>query len=185
MLLMQFRIWFEVNSPLLAGLNTYTSRFRPLMTDGKLSKDLIPAKQTPFWHSLRLVPYTHVGHIYTYIYDCAYVVYIQIYLKFFCCPQVTVSVRIQGKCRNIKLSKQGKCEFPTKDFPFHTCHYFNPLNAKLNPICQLLALLGAHHILHVSRIRVTWKAVFVWLLARRLLLAKVECCESYSTSVLM
>ena len=31
---------------------------------------------------------------------------------------------------------------------------FNPLNTKLNPICHLLALLGAHHILHVSRIRV-------------------------------
>ena len=31
---------------------------------------------------------------------------------------------------------------------------FNPLNAKLNPFCHLLALLGAHHILHVSRIRV-------------------------------
>ena len=30
----------------------------------------------------------------------------------------------------------------------------NPLNAKLNPICHLLALLGAHHILHISRIRV-------------------------------
>jgi hypothetical protein len=31
---------------------------------------------------------------------------------------------------------------------------FNPLNAELNFICHLLALLGAHHILHVSRIRV-------------------------------
>ena len=31
----------------------------------------------------------------------------------------------------------------------------NPLNAELNPICHLLALLEAHHILHVSRIRVT------------------------------
>jgi len=30
----------------------------------------------------------------------------------------------------------------------------NPLNAELNPICHLLALLGAHHILHVSMIRV-------------------------------
>jgi len=29
----------------------------------------------------------------------------------------------------------------------------NPVNAELNPICHLLALL-AHHILHVSRIRV-------------------------------
>ena len=30
----------------------------------------------------------------------------------------------------------------------------NPLNAKLNPICHLLALLGAHHILQVSKVRV-------------------------------
>ena len=30
----------------------------------------------------------------------------------------------------------------------------NPLNAELNPFCYLLALLGAHHFLHVSRIRV-------------------------------
>jgi hypothetical protein len=30
----------------------------------------------------------------------------------------------------------------------------NPLNAELNPICHLLTLLGAHPILHVSRIRV-------------------------------
>jgi hypothetical protein len=29
----------------------------------------------------------------------------------------------------------------------------NSLNAELNPICHLLALLGDHHILHVSRIR--------------------------------
>jgi len=29
---------------------------------------------------------------------------------------------------------------------------FNPLNAESNPFCYLLALLGAHHILHVSRI---------------------------------
>jgi len=32
--------------------------------------------------------------------------------------------------------------------------FFNPLNPELNPICYLLALLGAHHFLHVSRIRV-------------------------------
>ena len=30
----------------------------------------------------------------------------------------------------------------------------NPLNAELNTICCLLALLGAHHFFHVSRIRV-------------------------------
>ena len=41
---------------------------------------------------------------------------------------------------------------------------FKGLNAKLNLICHLLALLGAHHILHVSRIRVnalqgTWHQI--------------------------
>jgi hypothetical protein len=33
-------------------------------------------------------------------------------------------------------------------------HSLNPLNAELNPNCHLPALLGAHHILHVSRVRV-------------------------------
>jgi len=32
----------------------------------------------------------------------------------------------------------------------------NPLNVELNPICHLLPLLGAHHILHVSRARVKY-----------------------------
>jgi hypothetical protein len=35
-----------------------------------------------------------------------------------------------------------------------TLQLINLLNAELNPVCHLLALLGAHHILHVSRIRV-------------------------------
>ena len=40
---------------------------------------------------------------------------------------------------------------------YFTANFYNninPLNAELNPICHLLALSGAHHILHVSRIRV-------------------------------
>ena len=43
------------------------------------------------------------------------------------------------------------------------CNCFNPLNGELNPICHLLALLGAHHILHVSRIRVNrdWTVIVV------------------------
>jgi hypothetical protein len=32
--------------------------------------------------------------------------------------------------------------------------HLNSLNAELNPICHLLSLLGAHHIFHVSKIRV-------------------------------
>ena len=37
-----------------------------------------------------------------------------------------------------------------RDYVFHV----NPLNAELNRICHLLALLGAHHIFHVSGLRV-------------------------------
>ena len=40
----------------------------------------------------------------------------------------------------------------SKSFP--QGYDINPLNAELSPICHLLALLGAHHILHVGRISV-------------------------------
>ena len=43
---------------------------------------------------------------------------------------------------------------------------FNPLNAELNPICHLLALFGAHHILHVSRIRVKSLVLFNYVVRR-------------------
>jgi hypothetical protein len=36
---------------------------------------------------------------------------------------------------------------------------FNPLNAELNPICHLMALLGAHPIPHGSRIRIKVRQV--------------------------
>jgi hypothetical protein len=41
----------------------------------------------------------------------------------------------------------------------HLYAEFNPLNAESNPICPLLALFGAHHILHVSRLRVKCNVV--------------------------
>ena len=40
--------------------------------------------------------------------------------------------------------------------------WFNPLNAELNPIRHLLALVGARHIVHVSRIRVKVGIYWVW-----------------------
>jgi len=56
---------------------------------------------------------------------------------------------------------QGRCPSNTtglnKDLshiPNISLGLINLLNAELNPICYLLALLGAHHFLHVSRIRV-------------------------------
>ena len=48
----------------------------------------------------------------------------------------------------------------------------NPLKPELNPICYLLALLGAHYFLHVSRIRVK-------LLTRRWLMSYI-----YGASIL-
>ena len=40
------------------------------------------------------------------------------------------------------------------DYPPPSSATVNPLKPELNPICYLLALLRAHHFLHVSRIRV-------------------------------
>jgi hypothetical protein len=41
----------------------------------------------------------------------------------------------------------------------------NPLNAELNPICHLVALLGAHPILHVNRIRVNLGTRWRWVVS--------------------
>jgi len=41
--------------------------------------------------------------------------------------------------------------------PARNMHNINPLKTQLNLICHLLALLGAHPILHVSRIKVNSK----------------------------
>jgi hypothetical protein len=47
------------------------------------------------------------------------------------------------------------CLFGEDQQSLHTIvSNFNPLNAELNPIYHLMALLGAHHILHVSGLRV-------------------------------
>jgi len=55
------------------------------------------------------------------------------------------------------------------------CHvlflHINPLNAELNPICHLLALVGAHHILHVGRERVNF--FLLWLVSYRPIISKL------------
>jgi len=43
---------------------------------------------------------------------------------------------------------------------------FKGLNAELNPICHLLALLGAHVIFHVSTIRVKTLCILVTIYLR-------------------
>ena len=73
-------------------------------------------------------------------------------------------VRVCGKKLNIVLmcavspvvhiSNICSCQNKFFNFPVAVNNSINPLNAELNSVCSLLALLGAHHILHVSRIRV-------------------------------
>jgi hypothetical protein len=48
----------------------------------------------------------------------------------------------------------------------------NPLNAELNPICYLLALLGAHHIFHVSwlRVKIKYQVPNAWYSLKQILL---------------
>ena len=60
---------------------------------------------------------------------------------------VVVQVKMQAINSRLRLHSCGKLHT-------HILLLFNPLNAELNPICHMLALLGAHHIFHVSRIRV-------------------------------
>ena len=68
--------------------------------------------------------------------------------------------KVVRKTLNIKICTLRDCKNILEIFSMFTFHYqlmhllINPLNPELNPICYLLALLGAHHFLHVSRIRV-------------------------------
>ena len=58
---------------------------------------------------------------------------------------------------SLYVSREEKSIFLLPTFENRTIKIsklFNPLNPELNPICYLLALLGAHYFLHVSRIRV-------------------------------
>ena len=48
----------------------------------------------------------------------------------------------------------GMCLLIARNIEMLQINPVNPLNAELYPICHLLALLGAHLIFHVSRIRV-------------------------------
>ena len=52
-----------------------------------------------------------------------------------------------GDIRKMKLTKFRR-------YNFIRSSYFKPLNAELNPVRHLLALVGARHFVHVSRVRV-------------------------------
>ena len=56
--------------------------------------------------------------------------------------------------RQIYPNSVRKFEFTFREMGCVSHTHINPLNAELNPVCHLLALLGTHPILHISRIRV-------------------------------
>ena len=65
----------------------------------------------------------------------------------------------QASGRSLRIRRRGhwnlqRLYYNLQRLYYNPVMYINPLNPELNPICYLLALLGAHHFLHVSRIRV-------------------------------
>jgi len=127
---------------------------------------------TEFAHSLLLIPIcTAVGTMPAwfcpfptgYILDCARTC---IFAQNSCISYLTWTdswflfiITITGFLQATK--KHGRPNVFRRDIFFYIIHVhfqglvrFNPLNPVLNPIHYLLALLGAHHFLHVSRIRV-------------------------------
>ena len=58
----------------------------------------------------------------------------------------------------------------------------NTLDAKLYPMCHLLALLGAHHILHVSRIRVKQEYNHIYI-DKKYNLKNMKACDNNKTHI--
>jgi hypothetical protein len=63
----------------------------------------------------------------------------------------SVQLRTKENNKHTRLSQPDKSA--VAEHSINHDNIINPLNAELNPICHLLALLGTHHILHFSRIQ--------------------------------
>jgi hypothetical protein len=74
------------------------------------------------------------------------------------CLSNTKNIRVWGfgvQARDIQPFALNICLYLLLHSPIEVLpKYFSTSNAELNSICSFLALLGAHHILHVSRVRV-------------------------------
>jgi len=70
----------------------------------------------------------------------------------------TISVPVVPAYQKQTLTskKVGEIVRQNRPLEYSRICWVNPLNAELNPSCHLLTLLRAHHILHVSGIRVNW-----------------------------
>ena len=76
--------------------------------------------------------------------------------------------------RNYPAFYRTQCSLPPTQQPT-----INPLNAELNPICHLLALLEDHHIFHVSGLRVKHSPKHKSEI-RVVFRKNILCCEKYS-----
>jgi len=83
---------------------------------------------------------------------------VPILLKYSQCPTAfylfTFTLCLKIVWKSLELHLQLHVRGFSLTCGFFVSALFNSLNAELNPICHLLTLLGAHHILHISRIRV-------------------------------
>ena len=84
--------------------------------------------------------------------------HVQTCIQFSCCSTMrSCRMNFEEKIRVPKFSletmKHNPMDTPVFLLPFLVLLIIdlNPLNAELNPICPLIALFGAHHILNVSR----------------------------------
>jgi len=90
------------------------------------------------------------------------------FLRNFLHPRLVLDCmsELQSQCSLAIIAVHEKCQRTTSEKQIYSVlfhemrennrpfYQINPLNPELNPICYLLALLGVHHFLHVSRIRV-------------------------------
>jgi len=67
---------------------------------------------------------------------------------------IVVTLNLYCEVRGLNLGQLTCSQGGHLYFLLQVYFIVNPLKPELNPICYLLALLGAHHFLHVSRIRV-------------------------------
>jgi len=86
------------------------------------------------------------------MYAILYTKVLRIFLA--CLPSAERNIFISYPYGLPYLSPAIICKQPSVPFFYFQHPIINPLKPELNPICYLLALLGAHHFLHVSRIRV-------------------------------
>ena len=83
-----------------------------------------------------------------------------ILLSFHCFVLIWLSFCCRAQNELLQLLSSSSLTLRPRGLSSPVWHYcrilvsFNTLNPELNPICCLLALLVAHHFLHVSRIRV-------------------------------